>query len=78
MVLIVVNPYLSPFFQADKFHIYVNYCKNKPDSSQLILEHAGTFFDVSEAYILSQHHNNITRHRVSDYCDAQVRESKTV
>uniref|UniRef100_A0A8C4E5W7 non-specific serine/threonine protein kinase n=1 Tax=Dicentrarchus labrax TaxID=13489 RepID=A0A8C4E5W7_DICLA len=30
---------------ADKFHIYVNYCKNKPDSSQLILEHAGTFFD---------------------------------
>lgn len=34
-------------FQADKFHIYVDYCKNKPDSSQLILEHAGTFFDVS-------------------------------
>lgn len=33
--------------QADKFHIYVDYCKNKPDSSQLILEHAGTFFDVS-------------------------------
>uniref|UniRef100_A0A668A3W6 Kalirin RhoGEF kinase n=1 Tax=Myripristis murdjan TaxID=586833 RepID=A0A668A3W6_9TELE len=30
---------------ADKFHMYVNYCKNKPDSSQLILEHAGTFFD---------------------------------
>ncbi|XP_060890028.1 kalirin-like, partial [Labrus mixtus] len=30
---------------ADKFHIYVNYCKNKPDSSQLILEHAGAFFD---------------------------------
>lgn len=37
----------SPVFQADKFHIYVDYCKNKPDSSQLILEHAGTFFDVS-------------------------------
>lgn len=34
-------------FQADKFNIYVTYCKNKPDSSQLILEHAGTFFDVS-------------------------------
>lgn len=34
-------------FQADKFHIYVDYCKNKPDSSQLILEHASTFFDVS-------------------------------
>ncbi|XP_035770529.1 kalirin-like [Neolamprologus brichardi] len=31
--------------KADKFHIYVDYCKNKPDSSQLILEHAGTFFD---------------------------------
>ncbi|KAM7380155.1 hypothetical protein PAMP_003468 [Pampus punctatissimus] len=30
---------------ADKFHIYVDYCKNKPDSSQLILEHASTFFD---------------------------------
>ncbi|XP_070303091.1 kalirin isoform X3 [Salvelinus sp. IW2-2015] len=30
---------------ADKFHMYVNYCKNKPDSSQLILEHAGSFFD---------------------------------
>uniref|UniRef100_A0A452IJ56 Uncharacterized protein n=1 Tax=Gopherus agassizii TaxID=38772 RepID=A0A452IJ56_9SAUR len=30
---------------ADKFQIYVTYCKNKPDSSQLILEHAGTFFD---------------------------------
>uniref|UniRef100_A0A8C2YHL1 Kalirin RhoGEF kinase n=1 Tax=Coturnix japonica TaxID=93934 RepID=A0A8C2YHL1_COTJA len=32
---------------ADKFQMYVTYCKNKPDSSQLILEHAGTFFDVS-------------------------------
>uniref|UniRef100_A0A672SKY1 Kalirin RhoGEF kinase n=1 Tax=Sinocyclocheilus grahami TaxID=75366 RepID=A0A672SKY1_SINGR len=30
---------------ADKFNIYVRYCKNKPDSSQLILEHAGSFFD---------------------------------
>uniref|UniRef100_A0A8B9I6D0 non-specific serine/threonine protein kinase n=1 Tax=Anser brachyrhynchus TaxID=132585 RepID=A0A8B9I6D0_9AVES len=30
---------------ADKFQMYVTYCKNKPDSSQLILEHAGTFFD---------------------------------
>ncbi|KAJ8012874.1 hypothetical protein DPEC_G00047410 [Dallia pectoralis] len=30
---------------ADKFHMYVSYCKNKPDSSQLILEHAGSFFD---------------------------------
>uniref|UniRef100_A0A8C3LPC4 non-specific serine/threonine protein kinase n=1 Tax=Chrysolophus pictus TaxID=9089 RepID=A0A8C3LPC4_CHRPC len=32
---------------ADKFQMYVTYCKNKPDSNQLILEHAGTFFDVS-------------------------------
>ncbi|XP_043549660.1 kalirin isoform X1 [Chiloscyllium plagiosum] len=30
---------------ADKFQMYVSYCKNKPDSSQLILEHAGAFFD---------------------------------
>ncbi|XP_029461100.1 kalirin isoform X1 [Rhinatrema bivittatum] len=30
---------------ADKFQMYVTYCKNKPDSSQLILEQAGTFFD---------------------------------
>uniref|UniRef100_A0A8C1M4T0 non-specific serine/threonine protein kinase n=1 Tax=Cyprinus carpio TaxID=7962 RepID=A0A8C1M4T0_CYPCA len=30
---------------ADKFRMYVNYCKNKPDSTQLILEHAGTYFD---------------------------------
>lgn len=27
--------------------MYVNYCKNKPDSTQLILEHAGQYFDVS-------------------------------
>lgn len=27
--------------------MYVNYCKNKPDSTQLILEHAGPYFDVS-------------------------------
>ncbi|XP_031413764.1 kalirin isoform X2 [Clupea harengus] len=30
---------------ADKFNMYVTYCKNKPDSSQLILEHSGSFFD---------------------------------
>lgn len=33
--------------QADKFQMYVTYCKNKPDSTQLILEHAGAYFDVS-------------------------------
>ncbi len=27
--------------------MYVNYCKNKPDSTQVILDHAGTYFDVS-------------------------------
>lgn len=26
--------------------MYVNYCKNKPDSTQLIVEHAGPYFDV--------------------------------
>ncbi|XP_032800941.2 triple functional domain protein isoform X3 [Petromyzon marinus] len=30
---------------ADKFQMYVSYCKNKPDSTQLIMDHAGTFFD---------------------------------
>uniref|UniRef100_A0A3B3C360 DH domain-containing protein n=1 Tax=Oryzias melastigma TaxID=30732 RepID=A0A3B3C360_ORYME len=25
--------------------MYVNYCRNKPDSTQLILEHAGNYFD---------------------------------
>uniref|UniRef100_A0AAY4AWN7 Non-specific serine/threonine protein kinase n=1 Tax=Denticeps clupeoides TaxID=299321 RepID=A0AAY4AWN7_9TELE len=30
---------------ADKFHMYVRYCKNKPDSSQLIQGQAGRFFD---------------------------------
>lgn len=33
--------------QADKFQMYVTYCRNKPDSTQLILEHAGSYFDVS-------------------------------
>ncbi|XP_071511988.1 triple functional domain protein-like, partial [Diadema antillarum] len=30
---------------ADKFQMYVNYCKNKPDSNALLVEHAGAFFD---------------------------------
>lgn len=34
------------YAQADKFQMYVSYCKNKPDSTQLILEHAGAYFDV--------------------------------
>ncbi len=32
--------------------MYVNYCKNKPDSTQLILEHAGGYFDVSWMFLL--------------------------
>ncbi|KAI4579141.1 hypothetical protein MJT46_000509, partial [Ovis ammon polii x Ovis aries] len=36
---------LHECLEADKFQMYVTYCKNKPDSNQLILEHAGTFFD---------------------------------
>uniref|UniRef100_A0A8B9JP31 non-specific serine/threonine protein kinase n=1 Tax=Astyanax mexicanus TaxID=7994 RepID=A0A8B9JP31_ASTMX len=40
--------------QADKFQMYVNYCKNKPDSTQLILDHAGPYFDVSVNSIKSQ------------------------
>ncbi|KTG39807.1 hypothetical protein cypCar_00024495 [Cyprinus carpio] len=45
---------------ADKFNIYVKYCKNKPDSSQLILEHAGSFFDTSEL--------GVTEHVEGDPC----------
>ncbi|XP_072009143.1 triple functional domain protein isoform X2 [Engystomops pustulosus] len=30
---------------ADKFQMYVSYCKNKPDSTQIILEQAGSYFD---------------------------------
>ncbi|KAM5157235.1 triple functional domain protein isoform 1-T1 [Mantella aurantiaca] len=30
---------------ADKFQMYVSYCKNKPDSTQMILEQAGNYFD---------------------------------
>lgn len=42
-----LDVFLYVVLQADKFQMYVNYCKNKPDSTQLILEHAGTYFDVS-------------------------------
>uniref|UniRef100_A0A8B9JQ19 non-specific serine/threonine protein kinase n=1 Tax=Astyanax mexicanus TaxID=7994 RepID=A0A8B9JQ19_ASTMX len=41
--------------QADKFQMYVNYCKNKPDSTQLILDHAGPYFDVSVNSISLDH-----------------------
>ena len=35
------------YFQAERFSIYVTYCKNKPDSNQMLVDHAGTFFEVS-------------------------------
>ncbi|UYV76151.1 TRIO [Cordylochernes scorpioides] len=31
---------------AQKFDIYVKYCKNKPESNSLLVQHAGTFFEV--------------------------------
>lgn len=34
--------------QADKFHMYVTYCRNKPDSSLLIQQHGVGFFEVRE------------------------------
>lgn len=34
--------------QAEKFSMYVTYCKNKPDSNQLLVEAAGSFFEVSD------------------------------
>ena len=35
-------------FQAEKFGIYVTYCKNKSDSNQLLVQHGGSFFEVSQ------------------------------
>lgn len=35
------------FLQAERFSIYVKYCKNKPDSNQLLVQQGGTFFDVN-------------------------------
>lgn len=43
------------FLQAEHFSIYVKYCKNKPDSNQVLVQNAGTFFDVSiGAFVLGQ------------------------
>ena len=33
-------------FQAEKFSIYVKYCRNKPDSNALLVDQAGSFFEV--------------------------------
>ncbi|XP_078619950.1 kalirin-like isoform X2 [Branchiostoma floridae x Branchiostoma japonicum] len=39
---------------AEKFDMYVKYCKNKPDSNQLLMEHAGNFFeDVQNKHSMS-------------------------
>lgn len=32
-------------FQAPKFDMYVIYCKNKPESNQLLVTHSGTWFE---------------------------------
>ncbi len=32
---------------AERFSIYVTYCKNKPDSNQILVQYGGQFFDVS-------------------------------
>lgn len=32
-------------FQAAKFDMYVTYCKNKPESNQLLVTHGGTYFE---------------------------------
>lgn len=41
--------------QADKFHMYVTYCRNKPDSSLLIQQHGAGFFEVKAS--LSKYHS---------------------
>lgn len=45
---------------AKSFDVYVEYCRNKPESNQLIVKHSGTFFDEL------QQQNQIT-HPVSAY-----------
>ena len=32
---------------AEKFSIYVTYCKNKPDSNQMLVQNGGSYFEVS-------------------------------
>lgn len=45
---------------AKSFDVYVEYCKNKPESNQLIVQHSGSFFNDL------QHKNQVT-HPVSAY-----------
>lgn len=32
---------------AEKFSMYVDYCKNKTESSKMLVSHAGDYFEVS-------------------------------
>lgn len=36
---------LFGFIQAEKFHMYVEFCANKPDSNTLLIEHGENFFE---------------------------------
>ena len=37
--------YTKRFLQAQKFDIYVKYCTNKPESTQILVAHGGPYFD---------------------------------
>lgn len=47
LILSVKAVHSSSPHQADKFHMYVTYCRNKPDSSLLIQQHGVGFFEVT-------------------------------
>lgn len=47
------NNTLELLWQAEKFSMYVTYCRNKPDSNQLLVEHAGSFFEVNFSFDLN-------------------------
>ena len=58
-------------FQAERFSIYVTYCKNKPDSNHILVNHAGNFFDVSTTVLRpvfwpTFSHSNVSEFRFSD------------
>ena len=43
---------IFPFLQGESFvGMYVAYCKNKPFSNSLLIEHGGNFFAVSEQFV---------------------------
>ncbi|XP_076313108.1 LOW QUALITY PROTEIN: triple functional domain protein-like [Tachypleus tridentatus] len=45
---------------AQKFEVYVKYCKNKPESNSLLVHHAGNFFEEIQ-------HRHCVPHRIADY-----------